>query len=159
MNSRLIALALPTLLSIGILFPPSGYGEDAIARPACADGVKWMHEQDVVYGYKNGMALVLDVFSPTDERNGAAVQMTMRHGDVDANRETADGLGRRAIKEAATWITFLEFSRLQCEVVSRLWRPRAPSRSSIQSRGIGRSVSSINQSSTGACHATRVINT
>lgn len=39
----------------------------------------------------------------------AAVQMTLRHGDVEANLETAERLGRRAIKEGATWITYPEF--------------------------------------------------
>ena len=39
----------------------------------------------------------------------AAIQMTIRHGDVDANLETAERLGRKAIEEGATWITFPEF--------------------------------------------------
>ena len=39
-----------------------------------ASGAAYDHEQDVVYGYKDGMALVMDVFAPTDvEKNGAGI--------------------------------------------------------------------------------------
>jgi acetyl esterase/lipase len=39
-----------------------------------ASAAAYDHEQDVVYGYKDGMALVMDVFTPTDvEKNGASV--------------------------------------------------------------------------------------
>ncbi len=39
----------------------------------------------------------------------AAVQMTIRYGDVDANLQTAQRLVRRAIREGATWIVLPEF--------------------------------------------------
>ncbi len=39
----------------------------------------------------------------------AAVQMTIRYGDVDANLETARRLVRKAIREGATWIVLPEF--------------------------------------------------
>jgi acetyl esterase/lipase len=32
---------------------------------------EYNHQQDVVYGYKDGMALVMDVFSPKEKGNGA----------------------------------------------------------------------------------------
>ncbi len=39
----------------------------------------------------------------------AAVQMTIQHGDVDANLETAQRLVRKAIRDGATWIVLPEF--------------------------------------------------
>ncbi len=39
----------------------------------------------------------------------AAVQMTIRYGDVDAKLETAQRLVRKAIRKGATWIVLPEF--------------------------------------------------
>ena len=41
---------------------------------------EWDHQQDVVYGYKDGMALVMDVFTPKDSQNGGAVIRLMSGG-------------------------------------------------------------------------------
>ena len=41
---------------------------------------EWTHERDVVYGYKDGMALVMDVFTPNVNRNGAGVIRMMSGG-------------------------------------------------------------------------------
>lgn len=44
----------------------------------CAQDYK--HEKDIVYGYKDGMALVMDVFTPDGELNGAGIIAIMAGG-------------------------------------------------------------------------------
>jgi acetyl esterase/lipase len=46
--------------------------------------VKWNQQHDVVYGYKHGMALVMDVFTPSENRNGAGVVRIMCGGMVSS---------------------------------------------------------------------------
>ena len=41
--------------------------------------MKYDYQQDLVYGYKDGMGLLMDVFIPTTNRNGAAV-ISVRNG-------------------------------------------------------------------------------
>lgn len=84
MNARYIGLTMVALLSVGAVLPPGGCGDDANASSGPADGTNWNHQQDVVYGYKDGMALVLDVFSPAEHRNGAAVIRLMSGGMVSS---------------------------------------------------------------------------
>jgi acetyl esterase/lipase len=48
------------------------------------DVTAWNHQQDVVYGYKDGMALVMDVFTPSGNRNGAGVIRMMSGGMVSS---------------------------------------------------------------------------
>ena len=36
---------------------------------------EWDHQQNVVYGYKDGMGLVMDVFTPKNSQNGNAVSV------------------------------------------------------------------------------------
>lgn len=84
MNKPQIALALSALLTVCTVLPRSVHADDANTPPVSAAAAKWNHQQDVVYGYKNGMALVLDVFSPKNPRNGAAVLRLMSGGMVSS---------------------------------------------------------------------------
>jgi hypothetical protein len=40
-----------------------------------AENAQYVHQKDVIYGYKHGMALIMDVFTPAngEKRNGAGV--------------------------------------------------------------------------------------
>ena len=38
------------------------------------------HERDIVYGYKDGMALVMDCYVPQKDRNRAGVMLVMSGG-------------------------------------------------------------------------------
>jgi acetyl esterase/lipase len=51
------------------LVPTSGYSI-----------VDYVHKKDIVYGYKDGMALVMDVFSPKGELNKAGIIVIMAGG-------------------------------------------------------------------------------
>lgn len=42
--------------------------------------VEFDHQKDIVYGYKDGMALVMDIYSPKDGRNGAGIILVMSGG-------------------------------------------------------------------------------
>ncbi|MBT4502640.1 MAG: alpha/beta hydrolase, partial [Gemmatimonadetes bacterium] len=51
-----------------------------VALPTTAVAGEYDHEKDVVYGYKDGMALVMDVFTPTGQLNGAGVIQVVAGG-------------------------------------------------------------------------------
>ena len=59
MKTRFLALMLLTLLPIG--------------RCALADDVPYVHQEDVIYGRKYGMALTMDVLSPKQNANQAGI--------------------------------------------------------------------------------------
>ena len=42
--------------------------------------VEFNHQKDVVYGYKDGMALVMDIYSPKEEPNRAGIILVMAGG-------------------------------------------------------------------------------
>ena len=42
--------------------------------------VEFNHQKDVVYGYKDGMALVMDIYSPKEESNKAGIILVMAVG-------------------------------------------------------------------------------
>lgn len=42
--------------------------------------VEFNHQKDVVYGYKDGMALVMDIYSPREESNKAGIILVMAGG-------------------------------------------------------------------------------
>ncbi len=42
--------------------------------------VEFNHQKDVVYGYKDGMALVMDIYSPKEESNKAGIILVMAGG-------------------------------------------------------------------------------
>jgi acetyl esterase/lipase len=68
MNRSLRVLGIAITCSLALLHPP-GVG-----------AFQYDHQQDVVYGYKDGMALVMDVFTPEVERNGGGVIVVMSGG-------------------------------------------------------------------------------
>jgi len=61
-------IVLSIVLGI-LLFPSTSYCQ-----------VKFKHQKDVVYGYKDGMALVMDVYSPKESLNAAGVILVMAGG-------------------------------------------------------------------------------
>jgi len=66
-----------------------------------AEDVKYSHEQDIVYGYKHGMGLVMDVFTP-EKRNGAGVLWIVSggmHSDPRAVRNEEPSWQMRALLE------------------------------------------------------------
>lgn len=52
----------------------------APVSPMKTDAAAWNHQQDIVYGYKDGMALVMDVITPAGNRNRAGVIRVMCGG-------------------------------------------------------------------------------
>ncbi|MHC5162576.1 MAG: SGNH/GDSL hydrolase family protein, partial [Planctomycetota bacterium] len=66
-----------------------------------AEDVKYSHEKDIVYGYKHGMGLVMDVFTP-EKRNGAGVLWIVSggmHSDPRAVRNEEPSWQMRALLE------------------------------------------------------------
>jgi acetyl esterase/lipase len=68
MNKSLRLLGIATAYSFALLLPTG----------VCA--FQYDHEKDVVYGYKDGMALVMDVFAPVVARNAGGVILVMAGG-------------------------------------------------------------------------------
>lgn len=53
----------------------------AIFTPVlCFSQIKFDHQQDVIYGYKDGMALVMDVYSPIEKSNETGIILVMAGG-------------------------------------------------------------------------------
>jgi acetyl esterase/lipase len=71
------------MLSSVLLLLVLGQAGEAVS-PMTTDAAEWNHQRDVVYGYKDGMALVMDVFTPRGNRNGAAVIRMMSGGMVSS---------------------------------------------------------------------------
>jgi acetyl esterase/lipase len=57
--------------------------------------IDYNHQRDVVYGYKDGMALVMDVYSPKTELNKAGVIVVIA-GGLSSNPEDAHRVGNRS---------------------------------------------------------------
>lgn len=53
---------------------------------SCFCNVEFNHQADVVYGYKDGMALVMDIFSPKGESNRAGIILVMAGGMTSSPR-------------------------------------------------------------------------
>jgi acetyl esterase/lipase len=68
MNRLLRVLGIAIACSLALLYPTG------------ASAFQSDHQRDVVYGYKDGMALVMDVFTPESGRNAGGVILVMAGG-------------------------------------------------------------------------------
>ena len=57
--------------------------------------IEYDHQQDIVYGYKDGMALVMDVYSPKGELNEAGIIAVMA-GGMTSSPERSHKAGNRS---------------------------------------------------------------
>lgn len=57
--------------------------------------VEYNHQKDVVYGYKDGMALILDVYSPENGQNNAGIIVVIA-GGMSSNPVDAHNVGGRS---------------------------------------------------------------
>jgi acetyl esterase/lipase len=69
-----------------------------VALPTTAVAGEYDHEKDVVYGYKDGMALVMDVFTPTGQLNGAGVIQVVAGGMTSNPRWTHGAVKRPSVQ-------------------------------------------------------------
>lgn len=74
---------LPSFLLLLLFFPIHGKGE-----------VEYSHQKDVVYGYKDGMALVMNVYSPKMNPNKAGIIVVIA-GGMSSNPVHAQYAGNR----------------------------------------------------------------
>ena len=79
------AVALATVLTAGL--------------PALAKGPDFTRKEDVVYGRKYGTALTMDVFTPKENANGAAVVWVISGGWFSAH-EAINPLASRSCSSA-----------------------------------------------------------
>jgi len=85
--SRLPRLAVAILVSIVVLVPPA----------RAADAPNYTRQQDVVYGRKFGVALTLDVFTPTAVPANGAAAIFVVSGGWFSSHESIDGIVPRYI--------------------------------------------------------------
>lgn len=69
-----------------------------IGLSTTAAAAEYDHEKDVVYGYKDGMALVMDVFTPVGQLNGAGVIQVVAGGMMSSPRWSHEAAKRRSVQ-------------------------------------------------------------
>jgi acetyl esterase/lipase len=76
--------------------------------PAGGNAQEFDHQKDIVYGYKDGMALVMDIFAPCNNKNGAGIIRVMAGGmsssPVASHRAAGDSVVRGLLQ--AGYIVF-----------------------------------------------------
>lgn len=77
-------------------------GISAAAPLWAADPPNWSRQEDVIYGRKHGVALTLDVFSPKEKPNGAAVVFVVSGGWYSAHEAINAGMAEEFLKRGYT---------------------------------------------------------
>ena len=62
-----------------------------------ADEPSFTRKEDVIYGRKHGTALTMDVFTPRENANGAAVIVVVSGGWFSAHEAVNPGLDRKSV--------------------------------------------------------------
>jgi acetyl esterase/lipase len=91
MNRRRVVMWL--VLSAGSLAAPN---------PARADDPAFTRKEDVIYGRKFGTALTMDVFTPRDKANGAAVLWVVSGGWFSAHEAVNPGFTHEFVQRGYT---------------------------------------------------------